>query len=88
MDERNSLDERIRSKLSATQKRALVRMLKDGYDLCPGGYPTAGPDASRWWRTMWILADRGLVERRGHQAYKLLPKGERVARSLQEGESR
>ncbi len=52
-------------KLSPTQLRTLRRMTtnKAGIEMGPSGYKGAGRDAARWWRTMGILRDLGLVEK-------------------------
>lgn len=52
-------------KLSPTQLATLKRMAadKNGTEMGPSGYHGAGRDASRWWRTMTILCNLGLVEK-------------------------
>ena len=49
--------------LSKTQSETLLRLARsrDGSELAPAGYSTAGRDAARWWRTMKILARHGFV---------------------------
>jgi hypothetical protein len=71
-------------KLSPAQILLLKSMtMLSGTDFAPGGYPGAGPDASRWWRTMECLARNGLVERlHGVGAYRITDKGRDTVLSL------
>lgn len=63
-------------RLSDTQVAALQGMSDNaGFAVCPGGYTTAGADASRWWRTMRVLERHGFVRRSGEQSYELQPEG-------------
>lgn len=55
-------------KLTETQRGMLRRLaaLPPGrWELCPGGYPDAGRDASGWYRTATILHERGLAKLEG-----------------------
>lgn len=49
------------TKLTPFQVKVLECCLATGWDCPPGGYSTAGRDASRWWRTVQILVTQGLV---------------------------
>lgn len=50
-------------RLSATQLALLKRLHEgSGWEAPPGGYSTAGRDASRWWRTIKILMEHYLLE--------------------------
>jgi hypothetical protein len=54
------------AKVSQAQKALLTRLAAgDGFELVPAGYPSAGPDASRWWRTAHCLMRLGMVRRMG-----------------------
>jgi DNA-binding IclR family transcriptional regulator len=48
-------------KLTAAQLRFLRHLAKSGQSLVPGGYSTAGRDASNWYRTVAVLERLGLV---------------------------
>jgi len=44
-------------------QRGLLRecLVNEGFTSVPGGYRGAGPDASRWWRSVGILVSAGLL---------------------------
>ena len=70
----------VAESLTPAQRAILRACAADGHGtaVCPGGYPTAGRDAARWWRSAKILERLGLVRRVGHQAVKLTEKGEEL----------
>jgi hypothetical protein len=71
------------TKLTDHQRNVLVDMRRNGdSSLCPGGYSKAGPDASRWTRTMHCLARHNLVVRCGWQSFKLTLLGQHKADDL------
>jgi hypothetical protein len=47
-------------KLSPFQMKVLIGIAK-GVNTPPSGYPTAGRDASAWWRSVEVLERHGLV---------------------------
>jgi hypothetical protein len=71
--------------MSPTQIETLIRLAANkGWECCPAGYAGAGPDASRWTRTMYILGRHGLVVRidNGGNTYKLTAMGYVKAQEL------
>lgn len=76
--------------VTPTQAATLRRLAAGpGWETPPSGYPTAGSDASRWWRTMGCLARLGYVVReqdpRGRctvTAYRLTDAGRSALASL------
>lgn len=65
------------TKLTDTQWKMLNACVADprGIALAPGGYPEAGRDASRFYRTHSILNSLGLTTRAGEQSIKITEKG-------------
>lgn len=61
-------------KLTEAQKRFL-RETATGKNNVPGGYREAGRDASRWYRTLAVLARLGLVTRGLHSPAALTDAG-------------
>lgn len=76
-----------RGRLSDHQVATLRTMAEDsrGQSLCPGGYSAAGRDASRWYRTMHILASKQLVRPLSHQCYEITAGGRAVVRPSRAG---
>ncbi len=70
----------VAESLTPDQRAVLRACAADGHgvSVCPGGYPTAGRDAARWWRAVKSLGALGLVRRVGEQAVKLTEKGEEL----------
>jgi hypothetical protein len=66
------------------QLQALGRLADSltGCEGAPGGYSTAGRDASRWWRTMRILGSHGFVTwKAGQQVVHITDAGRACVRA-------
>jgi len=62
-------------KLTLAQLRFLQHLCQVGESQIPGGYPTAGRDASNWFRTVAVLEKKGLVTGdRGYETAYVLKK--------------
>jgi hypothetical protein len=64
-------------KLSQTQLLALER-LRSRFETAPAGYPSAGRDASRWWKTMRVLECHGFA-RRSADSFEITSAGREYA---------
>lgn len=68
--------------LTAHQVEVLRGMDVHGPSMVPSGYARAGADAARWYRTMFILNQRGLVRRASvhSSVYEITEAGRSAAR--------